>query len=76
MAHAVIDVDVNVDEAGRDQESRGVEDLLCLGVIDALGDRAHAAARNRHVAAVVEALRGVDDGSAGYQEVVHGKALH
>ena len=40
-----------------------------LGAVNVLGDRAHATARDRHVARGLETLRGVDDGSAGYQEV-------
>ena len=75
MADAVIDVHVNVDEAGRDQQTRGIENVMSLRRIDVLGDGAHSAARDRHVAPVVEVLRGVDDGATGYQEVIHRKSL-
>ncbi len=66
---------MDIDKSGRDQQSLGVDDLAGLGGVDVLGDRAHVAARDRHVARGLKTLRGVDDGSAGYQEVVHRKAL-
>ena len=75
MAHAVIDVHVDIDKPGRDQQTPRVDDLAGLGGVDVLGDRAHAAARDRHVARGLETLCGVDDGATGYQEVVHRKAL-
>ena len=75
VAHAVVDVHVDIDETGRDQQTLGIDDLAGLGGVNVLGDRAHAAARDRHVARGLKTLRGVDDGSAGYQEVVHRKAL-
>ena len=75
VAHAVVDVHVDIDETGRDQQTLGIDDLAGLGGVDALRDRAHAAARDRHVARGLKTLRGVDDGTAGYQEVVHRKAL-
>ena len=49
--------------------------VMSLRRIDVLGNRTHPAARDRHVAPVVEALRGVDDRATGYQEVIHRKAL-
>ncbi len=66
---------VNIDESRRDQQTLGIDDLAGLGGVDVLGDRAHAAARDRHVARGLETLRGIDDGAAGNQEVVHRKAL-
>ena len=75
VAYAVVHVHVDIDESRRDQQPLGIDDLAGLGGVNVLGDRAHTPTRDRHVARGLETLRGVDDGAAGYQEVVHREAL-
>ena len=61
------DVDVEIDEAGRDEEAPRVHDLLAAGAPRPLGDGGDTATRDRDVPLGVEPLRGVDNRAATNQ---------
>ena len=61
VGDGVEDVDVEVDEAGDDEQVLGVEGLVGPGVVDRIGDGGDLGAVEGDVARGVEGLGGVDE---------------